>query len=455
MNNNTDTVIIGLGETGFSCVQHYAAQGIPVIVMDSRENPSKLVEFKKEYPHIPFNTGVFPKEILAKVKTLILSPGISQDHPDIRHSLSPQAEIIGDIELLARNITAPVVAITGSNGKSTVTTLVGEMAKAAGIRVGVGGNLGTPVLALLKEKPDLYVLELSSFQLETTHSLKPKVATVLNICPDHLDRYTSLDAYQAAKHRIFKNCESIVYNREDPHPKARLVNHHLQQTISFGMEVPPKNHYGLIKNKEVLWLTRGKELLLPASKLKISGRHNLANALAALALGESIALSMASMLSVLQSFPGLSHRAEWVSDHLGVPWINDSKGTNVGATLATLEGLSDTISGKWVLIAGGIGKNADFSPLVPVIQQHCKAVILIGEATETLYSLLHDVVHCIRATDMTDAVQKAADCVKLGDGVLLSPICASYDMFKNFEDRGNVFKSVVMGSIPLTPLPPF
>jgi UDP-N-acetylmuramoylalanine--D-glutamate ligase len=443
MNNNINTVIIGLGETGFSCVQYYAAQGIPVIVMDSREHPPKLTELKKNYPHVPVYTGVFPKEILAKAKTVVLSPGISQDHPDIIHSLSPQTEIMGDIELLARNITAPVVAITGSNGKSTVTTLVGEMAKAAGIRVGVGGNLGTPVLALLKEKPDLYVLELSSFQLETTHSLKPKAATVLNICPDHLDRYASVEAYKAAKHRIFKNCESIIYNREDPHPKARLVNHHLQQTISFGMDVPLENHYGLIKNKDVLWLARGKELLLPASKLKISGLHNLANALAALALGESIALPIESMLSVLQSFPGLPHRAEWVGDYLGVPWINDSKGTNVGATLATLQGLADTITGKWVLIAGGVGKNADFSPLVPVIQQHCKAVILIGETTETLYNLLQGVVNCIRASDMTDAVHKAANCVKAGDGVLLSPVCASYDMFKNFEERGNVFKAAV------------
>jgi len=441
MNNSTDTVIIGLGETGFSCIQYYAAQGIPVIVMDSRETPPKLVELKKNYPHIPVYTGVFPKEILAKAKTVVLSPGISQDHPDIVHSLSPQTEIIGDIELLARNISAPVVAITGSNGKSTVTTLVGEMAKAAGIRVGVGGNLGTPVLALLKEKPDLYVLELSSFQLETTHSLKPKAATVLNICPDHLDRYASVEAYQAAKHRIFKNVEYVIYNREDPQLPMGS-----DPIISFGIDAPLENHYGLIKSKDVLWLARGKELLLPASKLKISGLHNLANALAALALGESIALPMASMLSVLQSFPGLSHRAEWVGDYLGVPWINDSKGTNVGATLATLEGLADTITGKWVLIAGGVGKNADFSPLVPIIQKHCKAVILIGEATETLYSLLQGVVNCVRASDMADAVHKAADCVEIGDGVLLSPICASFDMFKNFEDRGNIFKAAVKKS---------
>lgn len=440
-----DTVIIGLGETGFSCVQYYAVQGIPVIVMDSRENPPKLSELKKNYPHVPVYTGMFPKEILQKTKTLVLSPGISQDHPDIKHSLSPEAEIVGDIELLARTMGPDpmVVAITGSNGKSTVTTLVGEMAKAAGLRVGIGGNLGTPVLELLNEKPDVYVLELSSFQLETTYSLKPKVATVLNLSPDHFDRYASIDEYQVAKHRIFKNTEYIIYNREDPQLPKLIGSDAMLKTISFGIDVPLENQYGLIKNKDSLWLARGDELLLPASKLKIAGRHNLSNALAALALGESIGLPMASMLSVLQSFPGLPHRAEWVCNYLGVPWINDSKGTNVGATLATLTGLADTIPGKWILIAGGVGKNADFSPLVPIIQQHCKAVILIGEAAEALYNLLHDAVDCVRATDMTDAVRKAADCIKPGDGVLLSPICASYDMFKNFEERGNIFKTVV------------
>lgn len=438
-----NTVIIGLGETGFSCVRYYAARNIPVIVMDSRENPPKLAQFKKNYPHIPVYMGVFPKEILAKAKTLVLSPGISQNDPNIKDSLLSTAEVIGDIEVLARAMGSDpmVVAITGSNGKSTVTTLVGEMAKAAGLRVGVGGNLGTPVLELLNEKPDLYVLELSSFQLETTYSLKPKAATVLNLSPDHLDRYASVAEYQAAKHRIFNNAECIIYNREDPQLPKVMGSEPI--IVSFGTDVPHENQYGLIKNKEALWLARGKELLLPASKLKISGRHNLANALAAFALGESIGLPMTSMLSVLESFPGLPHRAEWVSDYLGVPWINDSKGTNVGATLATLQGLADTISGKWVLIAGGIGKNADFSPLVPIIQQHCKAVILIGEAAEALYTLLHDIVDCIYAIDMTDAVQKAADCVEPGDGVLLSPICASFDMFKNFEDRGNAFKAIL------------
>lgn len=439
--NNHNTVIIGLGETGFACVKYFSSRGIPVIVMDSRLNPPKLAEFKKNFPEIPIYTGDFPKEILINAKTVVLSPGMSQDHPDIKGQLSPATEIIGDIELLARSISVPVVAITGSNGKSTVTTLLGEMAKAAGLRVGVGGNLGTPALDLLSQDPELIILELSSFQLETTYSLKPKAATVLNISPDHLDRYGSLEAYKAAKHRIFQNAEFIIYNRADPQlPKARSEHHN--KTISFGIDPPQENQYGLIKNKDAVCLAKGQKALLPVSSLKISGSHNISNALAALALGESIGLPMAAMLSVLETFPGLPHRAEWVSDYLGIPWINDSKGTNVGATLATLQGLAESIQGKWVLIAGGVGKNADFSPLLPLIQKHCRAVILIGEAADELQALLQSVVLCIRAADMAEAVQKAAESIKpdVGDGVLLSPICASYDMFKNFEERGNAFK---------------
>ncbi len=439
--NNHNTVIIGLGETGFACVKYFSSRGIPVIVMDSRQNPPKLAEFERNFPEIPIYTGDFPKEILKNTQTLVLSPGISQDHPNIKDRLSPNAEIIGDIELLARSVSVPVVAITGSNGKSTVTTLLGEMAKTAGIRVGVGGNLGTPALDLLSQDPELIILELSSFQLETTHSLKPKVATVLNISPDHLDRYGSLEAYKAAKYRVFKNAEFVVFNREDPHlPKGR--SEHDNKTISFGTDLPKENQYGLIKHKEAVWLAKGQQALLPISSLKISGSHNISNALAALALGESIGLPMAAMLSVLKTFPGLPHRAEWVSDYLEVPWINDSKGTNVGATLVTLQGLAESIQGKWVLIAGGMGKNADFSPLVPLIEKHCRAVILIGESADILQTLLEPIVLCVRAADMTEAVQRAAESVKpgAGDGVLLSPICASYDMFKNFEERGNAFK---------------
>jgi len=440
-----NTVIGGLGETGFSCVQYFTAQGIPVAaVIDTRENPPKLAEFKALYPNIPVYTGGFPREIISKTQQLILSPGIPKNHPDIISALPAGAEIIGDIELLARNISVPVVAITGSNGKSTVTTLVGEMAKAAGIRVGVGGNLGIPALALLAENPELYVLELSSFQLETTHSLRPKVATVLNICADHLDRYASVDEYTAAKCRIFQNAEQVVFNRQDPIvpgllPPSDARGRNDGNCISFGLDLPLENQYGLIED----CLARGNEHLLTLSEVKLFGRHNVVNALAALALGESIGLPIPVMLSVLKTFTGLAHRCEWVRELNGVPWINDSKGTNVGATVAALQGLASDIAGKWVLIAGGVGKNADFTPLKPLVQQHCRAVVLLGEAQEELYQLLHSVIPCLRARDMADAVSKALESLRIGDGVLLSPACASTDMFQNFAERGEVFKRVV------------
>jgi UDP-N-acetylmuramoylalanine--D-glutamate ligase len=435
-------LIAGLGETGFSCTAYCLAHGIiPLAAMDSRENPPRLAEFKALYPNILVYTGGFSRDLLSKTQTLILSPGLSKNHPDIISALPLGAEIIGDIELLARNTKAPVIAITGSNGKSTVTTLVGEMGKAAGHRVGVGGNLGTPALALLGESPELYVLELSSFQLETTYSLKPKTATVLNICEDHLDRYPSLEEYKQAKCRIFQNAEQIIVNRHDPiMPENLSLN---QRIISFGLDIPTENNYGLIQKNTQSFLAKGKRPLLAVSELKIFGQHNVLNALAALALGDSIDLPMSVMLSVLRTFSGLAHRCEWVREHAGILWINDSKGTNVGATVSALQGLGSIIPGKWILIAGGLAKNADFTPLKPIIQQYCRGVVLMGEAAEELEALWGSVVSCIRVRDMDEAVFKAASLATVGDGVLLSPACASLDMFKNFAERGEVFKAAV------------
>ena len=438
---NTPIVIIGLGETGIACVQHFQDLQIPVVVMDSRDAPPKLAEFKTRYPNIPVYTGGFKEEVLRKAKTLIVSPGIPQDHPDIVKAISSNTEIIGDIEVFAKSIHEPVVAITGSNGKSTVTTLVGEMAKKAGRSVGVGGNLGIPVLALLKQKPEFYVLELSSFQLETTYSLKPKVATVLNLSPDHMDRYASLEQYKAAKCRIFMNCEKAVINRDDP-LLANSVPSHIP-VISFGLNEPGPDQFGLIRKENELWLAKSSQQLIALSELKLFGLHNAANALAALALGESVQLPMETMLSVLKTFTGLSHRCEWVRKYKEVQWINDSKGTNVGATFAALQGLASDIPGKWILIAGGLGKNADFTPLKPLITQYCRAVVLIGEAASELENLLQPSVTCVRAMHMIDAVNNAAKLAEPGDGVLLSPACASWDMFKNFEARGDAFKAAV------------
>jgi len=296
------------------------------------------------------------------------------------------------------------------------------------------------------EKPELYVLELSSFQLETTDSLKLKTAVILNLSPDHLDRYPSLDAYREAKYRIFKHCEQVVINRDDP-----LISDDIKskvQIFSFGLNKPKENQYGLIKQGEnQVWLARGEELLINTAKVKLFGQHNMANALAALALGESIGLSMKVMLSILETFSGLPHRCEWIREFKGVQWINDSKGTNVGATIAALKGVAPTITGKWILMAGGVGKNADFTPLQPVVGMFCRQVVLIGEAKEELYKLLNSTVPCVRANDMSEAVNIAFQCAQKGDGVLLSPACASLDMFTNFEARGNAFKEAVRSLI--------
>ncbi len=444
--NQEDILIIGLGDTGFSCAEYFSDKKTPVSIMDSRQNPPKLLEFKEKFPTTPVYLGGFAKEIIAKARTLIISPGISKDHPDIMSAVSARTEIIGDIELFAREVKVPVVGITGSNGKSTVTALLGEMAKNAGFRVSVGGNIGKPALSLLADNPECVILELSSFQLETTYSLKLRAATVLNISPDHMDRYASLEEYKAAKCRIYDHAEQWIINRDDPiyteNNGDRVHHDTATRIISFGLNKPLEDQYGLIEAEQI-WLARGKERLLPISKLCLFGRHNMANALAALALGGSMGLPLEAMLTVLQNFRGLAHRCEWVREYQGIQWINDSKGTNVGATAAALQGLATDIAGKWVLIAGGVGKNADFLPLKPLIAQHVRSVILIGEAAKELENLYKELVPCIHAQDMEDAVAKAFQAAKSGDGVLLSPACASYDMFKNFEERGDTFKMAV------------
>lgn len=442
------TVVIGLGETGFSCVEYLLTQKTPIVVMDTRKTPPMLSKFKEAYPMIPVFTGIWPKEYLTKAPSIILSPGISKNHPDIVNAVSSHTEIIGDIELFARSLVKekPVIAITGSNGKSTVTSLVGHMARTAGLKVAVGGNLGTPALTLnarFQEQyhcdPELYVLELSSFQLETTYTLKPWVATILNICPDHLDRYSTLEEYAAAKRRIFQHCNRVVINREDPLSRAGIA----KETVCTSFGLTPGLTFGIMYQDNEAWLARDDVPLLPISRLPVLGQHNVANALAALALGEQAEFPMEAMLEALITFKGLPHRGEWVKKHNNIVWINDSKGTNVGATIATLSGLGTLIPGKWVLIAGGDGKNADFSPLQSIVARYCRAVILMGKDEPTVNALkkvLTPVVACHDVKTMEEAVMCAAKLASPGDGVLLSPACASYDMFKNFEERGEAFK---------------
>ncbi|MCM8855161.1 MAG: UDP-N-acetylmuramoyl-L-alanine--D-glutamate ligase [Candidatus Thiodiazotropha sp.] len=436
------TLIVGLGVTGLSCVRHLAAQGVSLAVTDSREQPPGLEALRKEFPDMALFLGGFQPEAFQAASQLVVSPGISLDEPLIQAAREQGIEIVGDVELFARAVKAPVVAITGSNGKSTVTTLLGEMARMAGVRVAIGGNLGEPALALLDEAVELYVLELSSFQLESTWSLTPTAAVVLNISPDHMDRYRDVDAYASTKATLYDGTEVTVINRDDPRV-AGMANQQAT-TVGFTLKTPSGSDFGLHERDGVSWLSEGHTPLMPVSELRIPGRHNVANALAALALGSAVGLPQNDMLAALRSYSGLPHRTQWIADKRGLRWYNDSKGTNVGATVAALEGLHpDSGTSRSILIAGGECKDADFSALAPVVERTARAVILIGRDASLIESAL--IGHCplMHATSLTEAVQQAVEFAQPGDRVLLSPACASFDMFKDFEARGEAFIQAV------------
>jgi UDP-N-acetylmuramoylalanine--D-glutamate ligase len=435
------TLIVGLGKTGLSCARYLRAQGVWVAVTDSRARPPGLETLREELPEVAVFVGGFEPEVFALATQLVVSPGVPIAEPLIQAALARGVPVIGDVELFARAVQAPICAITGSNGKSTVTTLVGLMARQAGRRVAVGGNLGEPVLDLLADDIDLYVVELSSFQLETTPGLRADAAVVLNIAADHLDRYPDLAAYAATKAGIYRHARVAVVNRDDPRviamPRAGALE------IGFTLGEPDAGDFGLRSRDGVLWICRGDEALMPASEVAIPGRHNLANALAALALWAACAVGddgFRCALPILRSFPGLPHRSELVAERDGVRWYDDSKGTNPGATVAALEGLvPDGAAGRAVLIAGGDGKGADFAPLLPAVARAARAVVLIGRDAPLIERELAGCVPLVHASDMLDAVRQAAGLARPGDCVLLSPACASFDMFDNYEQRGRIF----------------
>ena len=439
MNDKNLKVIIGLGKTGMSCVRHLARQNCNLAVMDSRTNPPCLEELRRDFPKIPVFLGDFDQAVIDSVQEIILSPGVSLQTPSIIRAHARGIPVIGDIELFARAAHAPIIAITGSNGKSTVTTLVGEMAKNAGINVKVGGNLGIPTLDLLDPYAELYVLELSSFQLETTHSLKIKAAVVLNVTEDHMDRYCSFDEYLFAKQRIYKNCKIAVINHDDPisYSGVKLP----EKIISFGLKNDGEN-FGICDG----YLNHANKKLLKINELKIKGLHQAANALAALALGTAINLPEEVMIKTLREFPGLPHRCQWVAKINEVDWYNDSKGTNVGATHAAIEGLGQEIKGKIILIAGGLGKGADFTPLQKPVKQYARTVILFGKDAPKIESALKNHTKIIHADSMKNAVLLAKQTAESNDIVLLSPACASFDMFDNFEHRGDEFMREILNS---------
>lgn len=437
--SNGLNVIVGLGLTGMACARFLASQGIPFAVNDTRLAPPQLTAFKDLFPDAVLSLGRFDRHLLSQADRLIVSPGVSIKEAEMMIPILRGVPVIGEIELFAQYTQKPVVAITGTNAKSTVTTLVGQMAEAAGFKVAVGGNLGTPALDLFMEgEPELYVLELSSFQLETTDSLAPKVASILNITPDHLDRYASYEDYIQAKQRIYHRAHIAVCNRDDDQTHCEGV-----QKIAFTLSEPGENEFGLLEKNKETYLAYQDEILMSVRTLPILGRHYQANALAALAIGMGLGLPMEPMLATLAAFKGLAHRCQWIREHKGVAWYNDSKGTNVGATLAAIMGLGSVISGKLILILGGVGKNADFSPLVEPIRNYVKTVILIGEAAQEIARAMGSVAQIRFASSMEEAVIFADEAAISHDSVLLSPACASFDMFKNYEHRGQVFTALV------------
>ena len=421
-------VIIGLGITGLSCVDFFLAQGVTPRVMDTRVSPPGLDKLPASVERY---VGGINSDWLLASDLIIASPGIALAHPALSEAADAGIEIIGDIELLCREAQAPIVAITGSNGKSTVTTLVGEMARAAGWQVGVGGNIGLPALTLLKSPAQLYVLELSSFQLETTHSLKAAAATILNLTEDHMDRYPlGMQQYRAAKLRIYENASVCVVNADDGMTMpVRGVD---QRCVSFGINL---GDYHLNQQQGSTWLRAKGEKVLNTDEMTLVGQHNYTNALAALALADAVNIPRASSLKALTTFTGLAHRFQLVHEAHGVRWINDSKATNVGSTEAALNGLQ--VKGTLWLLLGGDGKSADFSPLARYLQGDNVKLFCFGRDGDALAALRPEIA--TRTETMQQAMTQIAAQVKAGDMVLLSPACASLDQFRNFEQRGDQF----------------
>ncbi|PWQ98734.1 UDP-N-acetylmuramoyl-L-alanine--D-glutamate ligase [Leucothrix arctica] len=435
---NWHTLVLGLGKTGLSVARFLSAQGVSFAVMDSRETPPNVDELLSEFPETACYFGSLNADVMCAATRIIASPGIALATPEIEKARSLGIEVIGDIELFAREAKKPIVAVTGSNGKTTVATLLSLMAKQANVKAGTGGNIGMPALELLTQKStELYVLELSSFQLETTHSLKCKAASILNVSEDHLDRYSGrMDLYAAAKAKIYDRCQNKIVNRDDE-LVVTLAND--AYAITFGADAPTGDNYGLVITDGVKWLAKGEKKLLSTADMKVAGSHNETNALAALALAEAAGLPLKPCLQVLRAFAGLPHRTQWVAESNGINWFNDSKGTNVGATVAALQGLPN----KTVLIAGGQGKGADFTPLANVVQDYARAVVLFGEDAEQIALALKGDIPIVFATDMTCAVKQAHQLANIGDNILLSPACASFDMFTSYENRGDVFIDTV------------
>lgn len=438
------TVVVGLGRTGFSCARYLHSRGLAFAVTDSRVSPPEALALRELAPQVQVRLGGFDESLLDGASQVVASPGVSLKEPFLMTAALRGIPIIGDIELFAREAKAPIAAVTGTNGKSTVTTLVALMAEASGKRVLAGGNLGRPALDLLDAPvPELYVLELSSFQLDTTRSLHAAAATVLNVTPDHMDRYVTVHEYATSKAHIYERCDTAIVNFDDV--AVRTMSTGTARVIGFSLiQDPGADFYAMNvmeSNAADIALMHGQEQLVLMSELKIAGLHNAANALASFAMAEALGLPRDSCVQALKEFPGLPHRSQWVADVGGVRYIDDSKGTNVGATLAAVAGMP----GSLVVIAGGQGKGQDFGPLSAAFRDKVRHVVLIGQDAAHIAEVLEGICTFEYATDMDDAVRKSANVALAGESVLLSPACASLDMFRDYGHRGDVFAAAVRG----------
>lgn len=439
IDSSSRVLVVGLGSTGLSVVSFLTKFGIELAVADSRQKPPELESLREHYPDVGVFLNGFDADVFARATHLIVSPGVAIETPEIKHAQALGAIILGDLDLFACEVRAPVLAITGANGKSTVTSLLGLMAECDGLNVKVGGNLGTPMLDCLDDEAELYVIELSSFQLERSLIFNAKAATVLNISPDHMDRYADIEAYAGAKHKIFNGNGLMVLNHDDE--RVRQMAEPGRQCVWFGIGGDPSLDYRLDWLDGEEWLIKKAGPLMRASEVRIKGRHNLSNSLAALALGDAVGLSDAAMIKALKQFAGLEHRMQWVADIRGVTWINDSKATNIGACIAALQGLNE----KVVLIAGGDGKGADFSPLASIAKDKLRAAVLMGRDAPLLEAVLKPVVETVRVSNMKQAVEAAFKLAQKGEVVLLAPACASLDQYKNYQERGKLFSELAKG----------
>jgi UDP-N-acetylmuramoylalanine--D-glutamate ligase len=468
MSTEAHTVIVGLGDTGVSCARHLAARGVKLAITDSRAQPPGLAQLGSLAQQVELRLGGFDEHLLENAQEIVVSPGIPLDEPFIRDAATRGIDVVGDIELFARALSAPgatstpaapVIGITGTNGKSTVTTLLARMGEASGLRIRAGGNLGPPALDLLAQPagaaaapgdaargglegaPDYYILELSSFQLELTGTLRLHGATVLNVTADHMDRYESIDDYAAAKARIFAHCRQAVVNLDDS--RTAQMPRPGQSVLTFSVVPGTDCDYGVSMDAAGrMSLSQRGRPLLRLDEMKMTGLHNAANALAALALADSSGgFTREASLQTLRTFPGLPHRTQWVADINGVRWIDDSKGTNVGATVAALRGME----GPLIVIAGGDGKGQNFLPLTDAFRNKVRHAVLIGKDAQPLSEALRTVCSTEKVTSMEKAVVAAASRARPGDTVLLSPACSSLDMFRDFRHRGEVFADSVRG----------